>query len=217
MRVRQRTSGAMLIPALAALGTRPSSTVTTPQGAVHPDGLNDALYAHLVHEAGHRRYVTYTQAAAVVGLSMRNPHHRKVIGQLLGAISQNEALQSRPMLSSIVVSKDATDKLGSGFYQLGRQLALMRPDEDERAFASREARRTFEFWSQRVRIPGGPTQTGAPDYRTRGPREAPPDALGPCGFTGDDGVCRNPGRWDRDGILSCTTHALARHATPWRR
>jgi len=202
---------------LAALGTRPSSKVTTPQGRIDPDSLDDALYTHLVHVAGHRRYVTYTDAAVVVGLSMRNPHHRKVIGQLLGRISQNEALQSRPMLSSIVVSKDATDKLGSGFYQLGRELALFRPDEDERTFATREATRTFDYWSQRVRIPGGPTATGAPDYRTRGPREAPPDAIGPCGFTGDEGACRNPGRWDRDWVLSCTTHALARKPTPWTR
>jgi hypothetical protein len=203
--------------ALASLGTRRSSTVTAPQGHVDPDGLDDDLYTHLVEEAGHHRYVTYTEAARVVGLSMRNPHHRKVIGQLLGRISQNEALQSRPMLSSIVVSKDATDKLGSGFYQLGRELALMQKGEDERTFAKREATRTFDYWSLRVRIPGGPTATGAPDYRTRGPREAPPDAIGPCGFTGSEGACQNPGRWDRDGILSCTTHALARKPTPWTR
>lgn len=42
------------------------------------------------------------------------------------------------------------------------------------------------------------------------PLRPPPPARGRCGFTGASGQCKNPGRWDIDGTLSCTTHKLAR-------
>jgi hypothetical protein len=40
-----------------------------------------------------------------------------------------------------------------------------------------------------------------------------PQATGRCGFTGAYGQCRNPGRWQVDGVLSCTTHKNATKRT----
>jgi hypothetical protein len=48
------------------------------------------------------------------------------------------------------------------------------------------------------------------------PLRPPPPARGRCGFTGAKGQCQNPGRWDRDGILSCTTHKNAAHPVPYQ-
>jgi hypothetical protein len=78
---------------------------------------------------------------------MRNPNHRRVLGQHLGAISEQEALHGRPMLSAIVVHK-GSKRLGSGFYQLGEELRLKSVGEDEDDFAEREMRLVFEYWAK---------------------------------------------------------------------
>jgi hypothetical protein len=206
--------------ALNGLGARRTTPGSASAGGPLQDTteINDDLYTYLVGAARQGRYVTYTEAGEIVGLTMRNPHHRRLIGQVLGVISTYEAEQGRPMLSSIVVNKDQRTKLGQGFYQLGEELRLKHVGEDPDAFAKREAAKTFEHWMGRSGKPvkGGPTKTGAPDYRTRGPQEDPPPALGGCDFSGPDGQCQNPGRWDRNGLLSCTTYALARNPSPWR-
>lgn len=49
------------------------------------------------------------------------------------------------------------------------------------------------------------------------PLRPPPPSRGQCGFTGASGQCQNPGRWDRDGVLSCTTHKNARNPIPFAR
>ena len=48
------------------------------------------------------------------------------------------------------------------------------------------------------------------------PLRPPPPARGRCGFTGAKGQCQNPGRWDRDGVLSCTTHKNAANPVPYQ-
>jgi hypothetical protein len=42
-----------------------------------------------------------------------------------------------------------------------------------------------------------------------------PPARGTCQFSGASGQCRNPGRWERNGLLSCTTHYKARDPQPF--
>ena len=49
------------------------------------------------------------------------------------------------------------------------------------------------------------------------PLRPPPPARGRCEFTGAKGQCQNPGRWDRDGVLSCTTHKNAANPVPYQR
>lgn len=44
----------------------------------------------------------------------------------------------------------------------------------------------------------------------------PPPATGPCGFlTSHSRPCENEGRYDRDGVLSCSRHMKARNPMPW--
>lgn len=202
--------------ALDSLGVRPTSSGGKPSAPKAPIEIKDSLYETLVDAARQRRVITYSDAAAVVDLSMRNPYHRKLLGQYLGAISEYEVEHGRPMLSAVVVQK-GSHRTGTGFDHLGEEIGRKSSFEDDATFEGRELARVWAHWSQ---PPGsaGSTRTGAPDYRTRYPHEdPPPEALGPCDFATDLGQCQNPGRWDRDGFLSCTTHALARDLKPWPR
>ncbi len=116
--------------ALTSLGARRSVPSVAASAPDVPSEIDDALYAFIVAAARNGRYVTYTEAGEIVGLTMRNPHHRRVIGQRLGAISAHEVLQGRPMLSSIVVNKDQHSKPGQGFYQEAEELHLKQVGED---------------------------------------------------------------------------------------
>ena len=51
------------------------------------------------------------------------------------------------MLSAIVVSRD-TKMPGEGFFNLGRELHVVQPDEDEVTFANRQIRQVHEYWAQ---------------------------------------------------------------------
>src|SRR5690606_10267488 len=55
-----------------------------------------------------------------------------------------------------------------------------------------------------------------PPMTPSNPLRPPPPARGQCEFSGARGQCQNPGRWDRDGFLSCTTHLNAHNPTPYR-
>ena len=193
-------------------GRRPSAK--DPGAPKALPAINDSLYERLVDAARARRTMTYSDAAEIVGLSMRNPHHRRLLGQQLGAISEYEADHARPMLSAVVVHKGERS-LGSGFYQLGEEIGLKGSLEDGDTFAARELDRVFAYWSRPVPQDPAPTPTGAPDYRSRHPVDGPPEPRGTCGFSTAAGPCPNPGRWDREGILCCTPHALARDPAPW--
>jgi hypothetical protein len=134
--------------ALGRLGARPAAVGSGGRSMPPaPVTVDEDLVAFLVAAAKEGRTVSYTDAGAVIGLSMRNPNHRRVLGQHLGAISEQEALHGRPMLSAIVVHK-GSKRLGSGFYQLGEELRLKSVGEDEDDFAEREMRLVFEYWAK---------------------------------------------------------------------
>jgi hypothetical protein len=120
-------------------GRRPAKDPGAPKAL---PAINDSLYERLVDAARGRRTMTYSDAAEIVGLSMRNPHHRRLLGQQLGAISEYEADHARPMLSAVVVHKGERS-LGSGFYQLGEEIGLKGSLEDDDTFAVRELDRVF--------------------------------------------------------------------------
>jgi hypothetical protein len=210
---RPKASGVLkadIDDALRALGWKPPSTPAKPAPPVE---IREDLYEQLVDTARAGKTITYTEAGATIGLTMRNPHHRRLLGQHLGVISERETRHGRPMLSAVVVQK-GEKRTGTGFAQLGEDLGVKRAVEDDRTFDVRELDRVFAYW--RGRSQRASSATGAPDYRSREPGDEPPPALGACDFGTELGQCRNPGRWDRDGNLSCTTHARASHAEPFR-
>jgi hypothetical protein len=64
----------------------------------------------------------------------------------IGAISEAEVLEGRPMLSSIVKQKGGGIHLGVGFANLAEQLGLKPVGSDPDEFARAEAQRTFDYW-----------------------------------------------------------------------
>ena len=130
--------------ALEQLGARrPAADATGP--AASPVAIAPPLYDLLVATAGAGRTVTYAEAGAVVGLSMRNPHHRRLLGQQLGAISEYEIDHDRPMLSAVVIHKG--ERPGSGFFQLGEEIGVKRSFESDANFADEELRRVHDYWA----------------------------------------------------------------------
>lgn len=102
-------------------------------GKPKPIQLDERLYEGLIEAAKQRRLVSYTDAGAPAGLSVRIPHHRRVIGQMLEIVSRREASAGRPMLSSIVVQ-------GGTAY----------PGKGDREFCARQIEDTFAYWSSRA-------------------------------------------------------------------
>lgn len=199
--------------ALGALGFRgaPASSGTS----VPSPEFNDELYDFLVTAARNGRVVTYTDAGEIVGLTMRNPYHRKRLGQLLGAISEFEADHGRPMLSSIVVNKGSKSVTGAGFHQLGEELRLRAIGEDETSFVRKQQILTFSHWANHDVA----TKAGHPDSGGAGWRASPfgpPHAFGQCQFETNEGQhCQNLGRYDRMGRLACSAHMRAVDPRPW--
>ena len=111
-----------------------------------PEGVNAWLYERLVEAARARDLLTYTDVGKPLGLNFESPADRNVIAKLLGEISRYEVSQGRPMLSSIVWHKDLSGP-GMGLRGLGVELGLVRGDEDDLAFATRQLNATYDFWA----------------------------------------------------------------------
>lgn len=107
------------------------------------------IYAELVRAARQRTTVTYKYLAPLVGLLPTGNYMSDRMGKLLGAISQNEANQHRPMLSALVEKVDG--KPGNGFFNFARQLGLLKGDDrqQELAFWEEQKRQIYEIWQQK--------------------------------------------------------------------
>jgi len=107
------------------------------------------LYSELIGAARHRGLVTYQELALAVGLPTSGNYMGKRLGEILGAISQNECLQNRPMLSALGVKTDG--KPGDGFFALARELGLLDSDhpEDRRRFWEDQVQQCYKTWQWR--------------------------------------------------------------------
>ena len=113
-----------------------------------PEHVNAWLYERLLKAARAGDILNYTDVGMPLGLNFDSPADRNVIARLLGEISRYEVAQGRPMLSSIVWHKDLSGP-GVGLRTLGIELGLVRGDEDDLAFATRQLKATHDFWRNR--------------------------------------------------------------------
>lgn len=115
----------------------------------HPDYESveyHLIYAELIHAARHRGTVTYQELAHVVGLPVVGNYMGKRIGELLGAVSQNEINHQRPLLSAVAVS--ASGVLGEGFFGLAAELGLINAGDDKMAFWEKQRTACYQTWKQ---------------------------------------------------------------------
>ena len=109
--------------------------------------MNQAVYDRLVQAASARATVFYGDLAELIDTPESHADFGSKVGETLGEINRSEVAAGRPMLSAIVVSTD--DHLPrKGFFNLGRELGVTLPDEDEVSFAVRQIRAVHDTWSE---------------------------------------------------------------------
>ena len=123
----------------------------TRSGAYGPIDDN-AIRDRLIAAAKRGDVVHYSDLAKAAGRPMKGPNWAVHIGRILGRISAEEAEAGRPLLSAIVVSRD-TGLPGGGFFNLGQQLHLVEPTEDEDTFIARQTQRVFDYWQLKGAAP----------------------------------------------------------------
>ena len=107
-------------------------------------------YSLMINAAQHQGFATYQEIAQAVGLPTDGSFMGRIIGELLGCISENEVQKKRPMLSAIVVGVNG--KLGSGFIPWARGLGLLKDGEDEEIFWKNECEKIYDEWKIQYRI-----------------------------------------------------------------
>ena len=105
------------------------------------------IYERLKEVARAGQTITYGEIAPMANLDMESPADRNEISRILGAISEREHEEGRPLLSAVVMLADIGYP-GKGFFTLARELGLY-DGADDLAFFVRELRRVHEYW-QRV-------------------------------------------------------------------
>ena len=86
-------------------------------------------------------YVNYGDIAPLIGL---DPHSPKLFA-ILDCINRIEHKKGRPLLSAVVILKDA-NMPGAGFFKLAKCLGLQSQDEDNLMFWINELRRVHDYW-----------------------------------------------------------------------
>ncbi|MBM4301472.1 MAG: hypothetical protein FJ121_08055 [Deltaproteobacteria bacterium] len=82
-------------------------------------------YEKLKEVAGARGTIFYTEVAKIMGITTQNPNIGSIIGRIVGAMSEDEHDQNRPMLSAVVVNGENAGKPGPGFLELAEQLGRL--------------------------------------------------------------------------------------------
>jgi len=96
--------------------------------------------------------ITYTELndECNLGIKFEGDAGRKEIGIILGDISKREFQNNRPLISAVVVSKNShPPKPSDGFYNLARELGLLKRGEKEEIFYSKELTKVFEYWKNK--------------------------------------------------------------------
>jgi hypothetical protein len=106
------------------------------------------IYAELIQAARYRGTVTYQELADLVGLPLQGSYMGSEIGGYIGAISEDEVKQGRPMLSAIVIG--VSGKPGPGFFTWAKDLGKLKSDEksDQEAFWEAEKKAVYATWQR---------------------------------------------------------------------
>lgn len=112
--------------------------------------MNYEVRTFLIKRARNRDGIVHYQELSDkcnLGFNFRdNPHDRVEIGKILAEISTFEHTHDRPLLSSLVLTKQFEE--GDGFYKLCVELGFgnYRKIKRDPGFASIQMKRCYEFW-----------------------------------------------------------------------
>ena len=105
-------------------------------------------YGLLADAASSGKLVTYGEIGALMGIPESGNHMSRVVGIVLGLITEEERRANRPMLSAVVVSS-TNQRPGPGFYGLATQNDLLpqeSTDAEKRSFWEAELQRVRDAW-----------------------------------------------------------------------
>lgn len=121
-------------------------------------GLTRKAYQVLIKVAKENRLITYGEVARKIDLSVLSPYFQLKIGFIVGACSDYENIEGRPLISAIVIN-ETTNYPGKGFWGLPRipqniRLNIQYSDvesgykmtDEMLAFWSSEVQSVFGWW-----------------------------------------------------------------------
>lgn len=109
--------------------------------------MNDVIYERLTQAARQRRFVSYTELTAAIGLSVSDAAGMNKLAVILEEIADHELAAGRPLLAAIIVS-ESNNMPGGGLFSFAKRKGLMKPkDKDNLAYFLQEAKRVHDFWS----------------------------------------------------------------------
>ena len=113
--------------------------------------MNKEVRTFLIDLARNRtnQTITYQKLSDKLNLDldMQEPHHRKMIGEILGEISEFEFENGRPLLSSLVIRLGDLDS-GNGFFKLAEDLGFGGwKFLKDNYFQEERITETINFWS----------------------------------------------------------------------
>jgi hypothetical protein len=112
------------------------------------------VFSRLIQAAENRQTIFYEEVTSIMGLRGKANYMANQAGIILGEISKDEHNQnpSRPMLSSVAVSKTGKDKgiPSKGFFNLAVSLGKLQEnaaDDEKRLFWLKELEATYTKWA----------------------------------------------------------------------
>lgn len=106
------------------------------------------VYTELINAARYRGLTTYQDIAKIMDLPMAGNYMGREVGNMLGAISEEEVKHGRPMLSAVAVG--TSGEPGEGFYSLAQDLEndVGEEKEEKRKFWKNELKKVYETWKR---------------------------------------------------------------------
>jgi hypothetical protein len=109
--------------------------------------MNATIYERLKEAAKEKRFLTYSDVSAAIGLSLTDAEGLNKLSVLLEEIADHEIDAGRPLLVAIIVS-DSNNMPGSGLFSYAKRKGLMSAkDKDKLTFFLAEAKKVHEFWA----------------------------------------------------------------------
>jgi len=110
------------------------------------------VYCEMIRAARYGGTTTYQAIARILNLPLTGSHMGREVGNVIGAISEDELNHGRPMLSAIVVG--VSGRPGEGFFDWARKLGRLHDDSDEaqERFWEAEKQEVYDTWRREYKI-----------------------------------------------------------------
>lgn len=108
--------------------------------------INSKLKKKLINVARSGEVITYEPVMEVLGLKIKDPRDRTKLNKMLDAISAEEKIAGRPLLSAVVVHNDSKGFPGDGFFHMARREGVFAGGESDETFHRAELKRIYDHW-----------------------------------------------------------------------